>query len=197
MTVAHDLPLILASSSPYRRQLLGRLGLPFEAVSPDLDETRLAGETPAQMTARLATGKAHTVRRRHAPALIIGSDQTAELDGMALGKPGTHARAVSQLEQLSGQKVRFHTSVCLLNSVTGQEQLDVIPYDVQFRLLQRHEIEHYLLSERPYDCAGSFRSEGLGIALFEHLSGDDPSALIGLPLIRLCQMLAQAGRPVL
>lgn len=193
----HDVPLILASSSRYRRELLSRLALPFDVVSPEVDESPLADETPARLTARLAAAKVRAVAATHSPALIVGSDQAAEVAGVALSKPADYDHAVRQLERLSGNRVRFYTAVCLLDTTTNQQQLQVVPFDVVFRRLQRREIERYLEHEQPYDCTGSFRSEGLGVALTERLDGDDPSALIGLPLIRLCRMLALAGRPIL
>ncbi|WP_412852586.1 Maf family protein [Ectothiorhodospira shaposhnikovii] len=189
--------LVLASTSPFRRELLERLGLPFSTCAPDVDETPRPGESPAAMVARLARAKAEAVRDRFPGALIIGSDQCAELDGKILGKPGNHERAVAQLSAASGRSVAFHTGLCLLDAESGERQEAVEPFRVHFRTLGREEIEDYVHREQPYGCAGSFKSEGLGIALFERLEGDDPTALIGLPLIRLCRMLTRTGIPVL
>lgn len=185
--------LVLASTSPYRRQLLERLGLPFTTIAPDADETPRDAEHPAELAGRLASAKACAVVARAPNALIIGSDQVAECDGLALGKPGDHDRAVAQLTRASGRMVTFHTGLCLLDAASGRLQGEVVPFQVMFRELTRAEIERYVQREQPYDCAGGFKSEGLGIALFERLIGDDPNALIGLPLIRLCRMLAQEG----
>lgn len=185
--------LILGSTSPYRRQLLEKLGLPFLCIAPGADETRLMDETPEAMVARLSHAKATAIGVNHPNALIIGSDQTAVCQGQILGKPGNHENARAQLQAMSGQQVTFHTGLCLFNSASGAFQLEVVPFQVQFRTLSDHEIENYLLREQPYQCAGSFKSEGLGIALFERLVGDDPNSLIGLPLIRLCHMLRQEG----
>jgi septum formation protein len=185
--------LVLASTSPYRRHLLERLALPFMATAPDTDETPHVGESPAELAGRLARAKARSVADRFQDALIIGSDQVAECAGLTLGKPGDHARAVAQLSRASGRTVTFHTGLCLLDVVSGRMQHEVVPFQVLFRNLNSSEIERYLLRERPYDCAGGFKSEGLGIALFERMIGDDPNALIGLPLIHLCRMLAQEG----
>lgn len=189
--------LILASTSPYRRKLLNRLGLVFKAVAPDADESRYADEAPEALVRRLAEAKARAVAGRYPDALIIGSDQVAVIDGEILGKPGTHDAAVAQLRRLSGHKVTFLTGLCLLNSATGRVQLDMIPFYVAFRTLSDGMIERYLEREQPYNCAGSFKSEGLGIVLFERLEGDDPTALIGLPLIRLSRMLEAEGLSVL
>lgn len=185
-------PLILASTSPYRRTLLERLALPFEAISPTTDETRHPGEPPADLVRRLAEAKARDVGSRHA-GLIIGSDQVACCGDDILGKPGDHERAAAQLKRLSGREVVFLTGLCLLNTKTGLAQVDVVPFTVTFRKLGNAQIENYLLKDRPYNCAGSFKSEGLGITLFSSMQGDDPSALIGLPLIRLTDMLAREG----
>lgn len=185
--------LILASSSPYRRALLERLGLPFDCAAPAIDETPLTGETAEQLTQRLALNKARALAGRFPEHLIIGSDQVLLLDGQAVSKPGNHATAVEQLSRCSGRTVRFTTSLCLLNSATGNHQLACEPFDVSFRELDSSCIERYLHSEQPYDCAGSFKMEGLGITLFRALRGDDPNSLIGLPLIRLCDMLRREG----
>lgn len=184
--------LILASTSPFRRELLHRLGIDFTAAAPDIDESPLPGETPEALVRRLAEAKARAVGRIRA-GLIIGSDQVATTGGDILGKPGDHARAVAQLQHLSGKTVTFHTGLCLLDTAQDTVQLDVIPFHVEFRRLSDAQIERYLRRERPYNCAGSFRSEALGITLFTRMQGDDPTALIGLPLIRLTGMLAQAG----
>jgi len=189
--------LILASSSPYRRALLDRLGLPYEALSPDIDESAVPGEAVEQLVQRLALGKARAIAAQHPDALVIGSDQVAYLDGQLLTKPGDHDRAVQQLQQASGKAVVFHTGLCLLDAMSGEALCEDVTYSVHFRVLTAVEIEAYLQRERPYDCAGSFKSEGLGITLFERLEGDDPNSLIGLPLIRLCAMLRQMGVAIL
>ena len=184
--------ITLASTSPYRKELLERLGIEFDTASPDVDETPLAGESPETLVKRLSEDKARAVAATHA-GLIIGSDQVATSGNDILGKPGIHERAREQLRKLSGKSVIFHTGLCLLNTDTNETQVEVVPFAVQFRQLTDEQIERYLQHDRPYNCAGSFKSEGLGIALFERMHGDDPSALIGLPLIRLTSMLAQAG----
>lgn len=185
--------LVLASSSIYRRQLLDRLQIPFQAHSPDIDESRRARETPEAYVRRLAREKAAALASHHPQALIIGSDQAAVRDGEILGKPGNHARAFEQLRRASGRHVDFLTGLCLLSAATGQAQTEVVSTRVHFRHLDDATIERYLQRERPYDCAGSFRSEALGIALFERIEGEDPTALIGLPLIRLVSMLQAEG----
>ena len=190
-------PLILASSSPYRRELLERLQLPFICFSPDVDETRLAGESPEAMVLRLSQAKARAVASQHPDALIIGSDQCAVLDGQVLGKPGTEDKALEQLRASSGRCVTLHTGLCLYDAGSGAEQLDRVDFKVHFRVLSDAEIQRYIELEQPLNCAGSVKSEGLGIALFERLEGEDPSALIGLPLICLTRMLRDAGHPVL
>lgn len=172
--------------------MLDRLRLDYSTISPDIDETALPGEAPAALVERLAEQKARAVGARHA-GLIIGSDQVATINGDILGKPGNHENAVAQLQRLAGQRVIFHTGLCLLDSVNHEAQIDVIPFTVQFRTLTGKQIERYLRTEQPYNCAGSFKSEGLGITLFEKMLGDDPTALIGLPLIRLTAMLGKAG----
>ena len=182
-------PLILASSSIYRQELLKRLRLPFTAVSPDIDESPRTGELPAITAQRLAGEKAHALSHLYPNALIIGSDQVAVLEGDRLGKPGDQATAVKQLEAASGKTVFFHTALCVLESESGQTQTSVATNEVKFRLLTSEQIDRYLIAERPYDCAGSAKSEGLGIALIEHIRGDDPNALIGLPLIQLVTAL--------
>ncbi len=185
--------LILASTSPYRRELLERLGLDFTTAAPDVDESRLAGESPQAMVRRLSEAKARAVAAQHPAALIIGSDQMAVCGDEVLGKPGSHDKAVAQLAHLSGQRVSFLTGLCLYDSAADRAQLDVIAFHVVFRALDADMIENYLRREQPYNCAGSFKSEGLGTALFERLEGDDPTALIGLPLIRLTRMLEREG----
>lgn len=186
-------PLVLASTSPYRSALLGRLGLPFTTAAPGVDEAPRPGEPPQVLVLRLAEAKARAVARDFPDALIIGSDQVACIDDQILGKPGDRQRAIAQLEQASGRCVVFQTGLCLLNAQTGRAQTLVEPFRVHFRPLRRARIEAYLDREEPYNCAGSFKSEGLGIALFDRLDGDDPSALIGLPLIRLVTLLASEG----
>lgn len=185
-------PIILASTSPFRRELLGRLNLPFETAAPDTDEQPLANESATELVRRLAEAKARAIGSSE-NGLVIGSDQVATCGDEILGKPGTHERAREQLEKLSGQRVVFQTGLCLLNSGTDHVQLEVVPFTVQFRELNSQQIEHYLLQDQPYNCAGSFKSEGLGITLFESMEGDDPTALIGLPLICLTSMLANEG----
>lgn len=185
--------LILASTSPYRRELLSRLRLPFETIKPGVDETRLLDESAENMVCRLAHAKARAVAHSHPDAWIIGSDQCAVLDNAILGKPGTHVQAFEQLKAASGRSVIFHTGLCLLQLSSGFERCVNVPFRVQFRQVSDLEIQHYLEREQPYDCAGSFKSEGLGITLFESMQGDDPSSLIGLPLIALCAMLREAG----
>jgi septum formation protein len=189
--------LVLGSTSPYRRELLSRLRLRFDVAAPDVDETPRPGEPPHQIASRLALEKARSVAARFPDAVVIGSDQVADLDGEPLGKPGTHERAVAQLRQMSGQTVVFQTAVAVLCAATGFEQLELAPVTVKFRVLSDSEIESYLLAEQPYDCAGSARSEGLGIALLDAIDNDDPTALVGLPLIRTCRMIRAAGVKVL
>ncbi|MGC9457168.1 MAG: Maf family protein [Halothiobacillaceae bacterium] len=190
--MAENEQLILASSSPYRRDLLARLGLPFDCIRPEVDETARPGESPEALVVRLARAKAAVVARACPGRLVIGSDQVAVLDGQILGKPGGHEQARRQLQAASGRTVRFLTGLCLLTD-QGPGECDLVPFDVRFRSLTDREIEAYLQRERPYDCAGSFKSEGLGVMLFESMTGEDPTALIGLPLIRLCAMLRAVG----
>ncbi len=185
--------LVLASTSPFRAELLGRLGLSFTCVSPECDETPLEGEPLHDLVTRLAESKARSVSAEFPESLIIGSDQVAELDGNMLGKPASHENAVRQLMASSGNRVVFHTGLCLYDSGRDLCLLDDVVYSVTFRHLSEIQIERYLRAERPYQCAGSFKSEGLGVTLFEKMQGDDPNALIGLPLIRLCDMLKQVG----
>ena len=182
----------LASTSPFRKELLGRLAIPFATAAPDVDEAPRANETAAGLVRRLSEDKARAIAANHR-GLIIGSDQVATTGNNILGKPGTHERAFEQLRNLAGKRVTFQTGLCLLNSETGEAQVDVIPFIVKFRQLGDDQIERYLQQEQPYNCAGSFKSEGLGITLFEYMEGGDPTALIGLPLIRLTSMLAQSG----
>lgn len=186
-------PLVLASTSPYRRELLSRLHLPFTTCAPETDETPLAGEAPAATAERLAFAKARAVADRHPEALIIGSDQVAYCDDQRFGKPGSRANARRQLRELSGKTVVFHTGLCLLNSASGRHHLRGIATEVRFRQLSDAEIERYLDKEDALNCSGSARSEGLGIALLEWMRSDDPTALVGLPLIALCEMLRDEG----
>ena len=181
--------LILASSSPYRQELLARLGLPFESISPEIDESPLAGEQPQETALRLAQLKAKKIAESNPNALIIGCDQVATSDGVQLGKPMSHENAVKQLQYQRGRRVTFHSALCLYNSATKHIQADVVLYDVEFRNLTDAQIENYLRIEEPYNCAGSAKSEGLGIALIASLSGYYPNALIGLPLIKLITMI--------
>ncbi len=189
--------LVLASTSPYRRELLGRLGLPFSTANPEVDEVALAGETPTATALRLSEAKARAVAPRFPDALIIGSDQVAEMDGQVYGKPGSHEKAVEQLRALSGKTVNFFTGLCVLNAATGAAAVCGVPTLVGFRELSDREIENYLHREPAYNCAGSAKSEGLGIALLSRIHGDDPSALVGLPLIALCELLRRQGMDVL
>ena len=189
--------LILASSSAYRRELLQRLGLPFEAIAPDIDETPLTGETPQATALRLARAKAQAVARLHPGALVIGSDQVATLDGLQIGKPGDHARALAQLQLMRGREVVFHTALCLwdgrITDPALAAQVENVQVRVAFRDLPDHELDAYLRIEQPYDCAGSAKNEGLGIALLDSIQSNDPTALTGLPLIALTGMLRKAG----
>lgn len=190
--------LVLGSTSPYRRELLARLGLPFEVSSPDVDEYPLAGESPLQTAQRLAALKARAVAAHcQGDAVVIGSDQVADLDGVVLGKPGNHARAKAQLQAMRGQTVRFHTAVCVRREATGFEQTAVSTVSVRFRPLSDEDIETYLRLEQPYDCAGSAKCEGLGIVLLARIDSDDPTALVGLPLILTTGLLQAAGLDVL
>lgn len=186
-------PLILGSTSPYRRELLARLGLPFSTEAPQVDETPLPAESPRELALRLALAKAREVAGRHRQAIVIGSDQVADLHGEPLGKPGTHERAVAQLRCMRGQTVVFQTALAVVCADTGFAQTDLAAVEVRFRDLNDDEIERYLLAERPYDCAGSAKSEGLGIALLDAIHNDDPTALVGLPLIRTARLLRAAG----
>ena len=186
-------PLILASTSRYRRELLLRLNLPFDVVAPNVDETPLAGERPAHLAQRLALAKATVVSTLHPNAIVIGSDQVADLDGEPIGKPGTHENAVAQLQRMRGRRVIFQTAVAVVSAKTGYAKGLLASVGVSFRNLTDAEIEHYLRLEQPYDCAGSAKCETLGIALLEAIDSDDPTALVGLPLIRTCQLLREAG----
>lgn len=189
--------LILGSSSPFRRQLLERLQIPFEVVSPEVDETPLDGESPQALVERLAVDKAHAAGTGFTDSLVIGSDQVAVHGGKIVGKPGSHDNAVRQLQAASGTRITLYTGLALLNTASGGVQREVVPYSVVFRSLSDDLIERYLRKEQPYNCAGSIRSEGLGIALLEKFEGDDPNTLIGLPLIRLVRMLENEGIPVI
>jgi septum formation protein len=186
-------PLILGSTSVYRRELLSRLRLPFTVERPEVDETPLPQEKTADLALRLALAKAQAVAARHPTAVVIGSDQVADLHGEPLGKPGDHARAVIQLQRMSGQTVVFQTAVAVVCQSSGFSQVALAPVRVVFRSLSDEAIEQYLRAETPYDCAGSAKSEGLGIALLERIDNDDPTALVGLPLIRTCELLRAAG----
>jgi septum formation protein len=189
--------LILGSTSRYRKELLSRLGIPFETEGPQVDETPRPGEKPADLAIRLALAKAREVAQRHPGSVVIGSDQVADLHGEPLGKPGTHERAVAQLRRMRGETVVFQTALAVVCADTGFEQSDLAAVRVQFRQLSDEEIEYYLRAEQPYDCAGSAKSEGLGIALLDRIDNDDPTALVGLPLIRTCRLLRAAGVKVL
>lgn len=198
MPAYHHLPrLILASSSPYRRELLSRLHLAFECVSPDIDESPLSGEAPDATALRLAQRKAAAVAVHASGALVIGSDQVATLDGMQIGKPGSHEKALQQLRLMRGRDVIFHTALCLwdgrIPDAQAAAQIENIRTTVRFRDLPDEELDNYLRIEQPYDCAGSAKNEGLGIALLEKIESTDPTALTGLPLIALCTMLRRAG----
>ncbi|MBA4178350.1 MAG: septum formation protein Maf [Leptothrix sp. (in: Bacteria)] len=185
--------LILGSTSRYRRELLQRLRLSFEVVSPQVDETALPGETPSALALRLALAKARAVAALHPHAVVIGADQVADLDGQALGKPGSHDNAVAQLRLLSGHQAIFQTAVAVVRGDTGYEEALLAPVTVHFRTLRDDEIERYLRLDQPYDCAGSAKSETLGITLLDAIDSDDPTALVGLPLIRTCRLLRSAG----
>jgi septum formation protein len=193
--VSHP-PLVLASTSLYRRELLARLRLPFQVAAPEVEEAALAGEHARDTALRLAQAKARAVAPRFPQALVIGSDQVAALDGEHLGKPGGHDRAVAQLKAMRGKTVLFHSALALLNAASGAVQTAEVPTAVRFRDYSDGEIERYLEIERPYDCSGSAKIEGLGIVLVERVSGDDPSALIGLPLVSLSAMLRNEGVPI-
>jgi len=185
--------LVLASTSPFRKELLERLNIPFETFSPDVDETRRDGESANDLVVRMSEAKARAGAEAFPDALIIGSDQVAVCGEDVLGKPGNHDKACEQLTRLAGQQVSFLTGLCLLDTASGSLRLEMVPFHVHFRALGEAQIERYLRYEQPYNCAGSFKSEGLGISLFESMRGDDPNALIGLPLIRLVSWLNEAG----
>ncbi len=191
------LKLILASSSPYRRELLERLKIPFEVMAPDVDETPRPGETPEKLVERLAIEKAQKIAGQMPGTLVIGSDQVAVYNGSIVGKPHSHDKAVEQLRSASGRTVTLYTGLALVNADTRRVQCEVIPYRVTFRALTDTQIESYLRKEQPYSCAGSVKSEGLGIALLEKFEGDDPNTLIGLPLIRLVRMLENEGMKII
>lgn len=197
MPTPQNRTLILGSTSRYRHELLSRLRVPFEVASPEVDETPHDGETPRAIALRLALAKAGAVAARFPQAVVIGSDQVADLAGQPLGKPGDHARATAQLRSMRGQTVVFQTAVAVVCRDSGFEEVDLAPVRVRFRNLSDAEIEAYLQAEQPYDCAGSARSEGLGIALLESIENDDPTALVGLPLMRTCRMIRAAGIRVL
>ncbi|MFV3367979.1 Maf family protein [Pseudomonas sp. NY15435] len=190
------LPLILASSSPYRRELLQRLRLPFECASPDIDETPLPDESAEELVRRLAESKARALTQRYPAHLIIGSDQAAVNGGRILGKPHNLERATEQLKSASGKSISFLTGLCLLNSQSGEAQVDCVPFTVHFRDLDEARIRRYLETEQPFDCAGSFKAEGLGVSLFRSTEGEDATSLVGLPLIRLVDMLLAEQVPV-
>ena len=189
--------LVLGSTSRYRRDLLSRLRIPFTVASPEVDETPQIGESPRNLALRLALAKAHAVAALHPEAVVIGSDQVADLDGLSLGKPGAHAKAVEQLQRMRGQVVIFQTAVSVVCQASGFEDTQLAAVKVKFRDLSDAEIEAYLRAEEPYDCAGSAKSEGLGITLLESIDNDDPTALVGLPLIRTCHMIRAAGVHIL
>ena len=189
--------LILASSSEFRRQLLQKLLIPFNSISPKIDETALDDEKPHETALRLAQEKAKKIGAEYPHALVIGCDQVATLDGEQLGKPGNHNNATKQLQVMRGREVTFHSALCLYNAATANMQAEVVPYLVRFRQLTDEQIESYLTKEQPYQCAGSAKSEGLGIALMERMIGEDPNALIGLPLIKLITMLQNEGVSVI
>ena len=193
MMISSPPRLILGSTSRYRRELLTRLRLPFEVEAPGVDETPRPGEAPAALAQRLALEKARAVAARHPQDVVIGSDQVADLAGEPLGKPGDHARAVAQLQRMSGQRVVFQTALAVVRQDTGFEAVDLAAVSVTFRTLSDTEIETYLRLDEPYDCAGSARSESLGVALLSAIDSDDPTALVGLPLIRTCALLRAAG----
>lgn len=196
-TEAAPRPLVLGSTSRYRRELLSRLRIPFEVDGPNVDETPIPGEAPVDLALRLAVAKARDVAIRHPNAIVIGSDQVADLDGTPLGKPITHERATEQLRRMRGKTVIFQTALAVVCLDTGFEQSELAQVNVRFRDLSDDEIERYLRAEQPYDCAGSAKSEGLGIALLERIDNDDPTALIGLPLIRTCHLIRAAGGRIL
>ena len=186
-------PIILASSSPFRRQLLKRLHLDFDCQAPDVDESILDEESAQSYVLRLAKAKAGKIAEQNPDAVVIGSDQCALLDNQILGKPGNHETALKQLRQAQGKTVVFHTGVCVMNLISGFEAVDSVSFEVEFRQLEDEQLDHYLRMEEPYQCAGSFKSEGYGITLFRAMRGEDPTALVGLPLITLIPMMEAAG----
>ncbi len=193
-----NMQLILASTSPFRRAILEKLNIQFETIAPqNVDETPMAGEIPEQLVSRLAEAKAKAVGESLSNSLVIGSDQVAVVDGQIVGKPLEHENAVKQLKRASGKRVSFLTGLCLYNTESKRVQVEVVPFNVIFRPLTDNQIEHYLKVEQPYNCAGSFKSEGMGVVLFERMEGDDPNTLIGLPLIRLVRMLESEGFTIL
>ena len=192
-SLAQGMKIVLASTSHYRRELLNRLQIPFSAANPDVEESSLAGEPPEAMVTRLATAKALAVAPDHPDAVIIGCDQVAVSDGKIVGKPGNHENAVRQLRELSGRDAMFYTALCVHDAASGRTATRVVPYRVKFRVLNDALIQRYLEREQPYDCAGSAKSEGLGIALIERMEGEDPNALVGLPLIALVDLLGEYG----
>ena len=185
--------LILASTSPFRKAILEKLDIPFSTQSPEIDETPVENETPEQLVERLSITKAKAIADKLDEGLVIGSDQVAVIDGQILGKPGNHENAIKQLQFASGKTVTFLTGLCLYNAASRKHQVEVVPFNVVFRKLTEQQIDNYLKKEQPYNCAGSFKSEALGISLFDKLEGDDPNTLIGLPLIRLVRMLEREG----
>ena len=185
--------IILASSSPFRRELLARLQLDFESRAPEVDESILADEDAIRYVRRLAESKAQVIARQYPDAIVIGSDQCALLDGQILGKPGSHENALQQLRQAQGKNVVFHTAVCVMQLSSGFNAVEEVPFEVEFRHLSDRQLEHYLQVEQPYQCAGSFKAEGYGSCLFRRMQGEDPSALIGLPLFKLIEMLEAVG----
>lgn len=189
-------PLILASTSRYRQELLARLRIPFDVRAPQIDETALSSEAPRSTALRLAREKAMAVAREFPEAVVIGSDQIAEVDSARLNKPLAHSKAVEQLRSMSGKRVEFHSAMAVICMVQAHSASTVVPTFVQMRTLSDDQIEHYLLAEQPYDCAGSAKAEGLGITLISAIESDDPTALIGLPLIKLCDMLREVGYPL-
>lgn len=189
--------LILASTSPFRKAILDKLGVNFDTASPETDETALENESPQQLVERLSIAKAKAIADKSSDALVIGSDQVSVINGDIIGKPHTHENAIKQLQNASGKTVTFYTGLCLYNSDTKQYQSEVVPFDVIFRELSEQQIENYLQKEKPYNCAGSFKSEALGIVLFDQLIGEDPNTLMGLPLIRLVKMLENESFSIL
>jgi MAF protein len=196
-TQHHPLPLVLASTSVFRKSVLERLHIPFKSFAPKVDESPLANEVPAKLVQRLAKLKAHAAQSAYPQALIIGSDQVAVIDDKILGKPGNHEQAIKQLTFASGKQVDFLTGLCLLNTDTNQAQTDIVRFSIKFRQLSLSQIDNYLHKDKPYNCSGSFKSEGLGIALLDEMLGNDPTAIIGLPLIRLVRMLEVEGISVI